>query len=553
MATKIPIGSAAYLTSFVDGQGAGAANYIAYATDFDINFLLLRQTVNQIIDEVSAVSGPNAIAALDTFLWDDADNPITTTNEGVVGSGSYEVSIEGGGTLKVKKGQVYVLGQRAELLSDLTGLTSSGGAGTRWVAVDNNGQVFIESAAAARALDIATVEWNGTIFVAPITQFAEIFFDGDGWAELRDRPASGTTFPATKFRKVSDRILDLELAISSGVGPGPLVSPAGLEATPGLIFEDGVGGQDAGTGWFRPGANLWAWAASTTEVVRLAAAGLLFNLDGTAGATVIRRSAGVGIFFPSSTSIGFAAASTEVLRISAGQLLAVDGLASAPAYGFASNPDAGVFLEAATTLSFVTAGIIRYSLVGGRQRGSGGSEGFPGYSFLNDTDTGMRRAGANILAFGTGGTDRVVLDAEGNVDLPTNMGAIVRRAAQQTAIVTATPTNVSWDTEDRDIGGWIAVTATDLTVPTGGDGLYLITFSVDWAIDVLGERQIHIEAAGVTLDPVRDEAGAVGDNKQSTTTIVALVVTDVVRGVVEHTVGVNHEVDSARLAIQKIA
>lgn len=60
--------------------------------------------------------------------------------------------------------------------------------------------------------------------------------------------------------------------------------------------------------------------------------------------------------------------------------------------------------------------------------------------------------------------------------LDTRRGCRLRRAAVQ-SINTATTTSISWDTEDQDTDGYIAVTGTTVTVPAGLGGLYAITFA----------------------------------------------------------------------------
>ena len=52
-----------------------------------------------------------------------------------------------------------------------------------------------------------------------------------------------------------------------------------------------------------------------------------------------------------------------------------------------------------------------------------GLQSSPSYSFNNDPDTGMFRPTTNILAFSTGGTERVRIDASGNVTATGNITA----------------------------------------------------------------------------------------------------------------------------------
>lgn len=52
----------------------------------------------------------------------------------------------------------------------------------------------------------------------------------------------------------------------------------------------------------------------------------------------------------------------------------------------------------------------------------------------------------------------------------------LRRVANQSLTAPAT-TAITWDTEDADVSGFITVSSTTLTVPSGADGLYAITMT----------------------------------------------------------------------------
>lgn len=53
------------------------------------------------------------------------------------------------------------------------------------------------------------------------------------------------------------------------------------------------------------------------------------------------------------------------------------------------------------------------------------------------------------------------------------IGCSLRRAATQT-INAGVQANITWDTEDQDTDGFIAVSSATITVPTGMDGLYTV-------------------------------------------------------------------------------
>lgn len=324
MATKIPLGTSAYYTSFQTGQGAGVDDYFEYDEHLDVDFLLLRLTINTIIDEISALSGPNAVTALDLVLWDDADGPIGgEQNEGVVGAASYEVSIEGGSaTLQVKKGQVFVAGQRASLVSTMTGVAGVGGGPTNWVAIDVNGAVFIETAAGQKALDIASVPWNGSVFASPVTHLADVFFDGDSWAELRNREAAGGGFPAVVYRRASERLEFIEQSLSAAAGGASLIAlPPGAVGAPGLVFSDGAGAADTTTGWYRLAANVWAYAVSGVQKLQLVAQGIagVVGAVGSPTFSFVGRLT-TGLYSPAADVAGLAGGGE--LAVAAGKLTA---------------------------------------------------------------------------------------------------------------------------------------------------------------------------------------------------------------------------------------
>jgi hypothetical protein len=70
------------------------------------------------------------------------------------------------------------------------------------------------------------------------------------------------------------------------------------------------------------------------------------------------------------------------------------------------------------------------------------------------------------------------LDALEADPLRTRHGCRLSRAAAQTVSAGVTAT-VSWDTEREDTDGYIAVTGTTITIPTGLPGIYAITADIN--------------------------------------------------------------------------
>jgi hypothetical protein len=75
--------------------------------------------------------------------------------------------------------------------------------------------------------------------------------------------------------------------------------------------------------------------------------------------------------------------------------------------------------------------------------------------------------------------------------LEVRMGCTLRRVANQTLPDLAT-TTISWDTEDSDPFGMIAVPATTITIPTGGGGIWAITLQVVQAAAATGRSFAEI-------------------------------------------------------------
>lgn len=78
-------------------------------------------------------------------------------------------------------------------------------------------------------------------------------------------------------------------------------------------------------------------------------------------------------------------------------------------------------------------------------------------------------------------------------------GCALRRAANQSISTGTSYTNITWDTEDADTDGFISVSSTTVTIPSGLGGLYLVRFTVDAGLPTNGSAgKVRIVAGGVT-------------------------------------------------------
>jgi len=82
------------------------------------------------------------------------------------------------------------------------------------------------------------------------------------------------------------------------------------------------------------------------------------------------------------------------------------------------------------------------------------------------------------------------------LELGTRRGVKLTRAAAQ-SIANNSATNISWTAEVADTDGFIAVTATTITIPAGLAGIYGISLSVTWASAPGTSAWMGIAANGV--------------------------------------------------------
>lgn len=322
MATKIQIGLSTYLVDFAGGQaGFRTPPYVEYATDHGTNYVTLRNTINQLVDEVAAIQGPNAALGVDILVFNDPARGSDALS-GVVGHHSYFPTI----TTVTNPNDAVAIAEGAVLVNGVvarhTGATKAGSglSGTRWIAVDNNGAVFLETAAGQRALDLYTVNWNGSAFTGSFTRLIETFFDGDDYEDCRKRTQVGTSpisFAAQTYDQMFHRFQALERMLAGfdtdahGNALGQPALRLGSQGTPGLAFNG-----DPNTGLFSGGGDTVNVTTGGTSRLQVTTAALVL-------AVVVS---------------------------------AIAGTAGAPAYSFTGDLNTGMFQETGDTLGLSTAG-----------------------------------------------------------------------------------------------------------------------------------------------------------------------------------------------------
>ena len=105
----------------------------------------------------------------------------------------------------------------------------------------------------------------------------------------------------------------------------------------------------------------------------------------------------------------------------------------------------------------------------------------------------------------------------------------LRRAANQ-SINNTTDTTISFDTEDADTDGFIAVTSDTITIPSGLDGVYMITAFVAFASSPGTNSNVRLEIGGTTGDyRVTPVDSSVGYQSVAVSVTIALAATNTIK------------------------
>lgn len=125
-----------------------------------------------------------------------------------------------------------------------------------------------------------------------------------------------------------------------------------------------------------------------------------------------------------------------------------------------------------------------------------GTAAAPGVA-VSETDIGLYSSGTNALDFSTNGTKALGIDSTQFIDSPTQPRASVTNSATQ-SLTDSTLTAIAFDTEVFDVGTTHdnVTNNTRLTVPAGGDGIYLIVGQVGYTANATGLRMARIRKNG---------------------------------------------------------
>lgn len=161
----------------------------------------------------------------------------------------------------------------------------------------------------------------------------------------------------------------------------------------------------------------------------------------------------------------------------------------------------GANLTALNATNLASGTVPGARLDGNTFKAADGAVGTPGFAFNSDPDTGAYRGGANILNFATAGAKALGINPQGQIDSPTQFRCSAKHSTTQ-SIANATWTNVQFDTDVFDVGAMHDPVTNNsrFTIPTGGDGVYLIAASVFFAGNATGTRYMRFMKGGGSTD-----------------------------------------------------
>jgi hypothetical protein len=155
------------------------------------------------------------------------------------------------------------------------------------------------------------------------------------------------------------------------------------------------------------------------------------SLAGTAAAPGITFTGDIdtGLFSPGANQVAVTTGGVQRLLIGAdgsitpsGSFLFPAGTAASPSVSFTGDPNTGIFSPGADQLSVATNGTERLRINATGQVGavSLGTAAAPAYTFTGDPNTGIYSPGADQVAVATNGTGRLFINSAGDVGIGTS-------------------------------------------------------------------------------------------------------------------------------------
>jgi hypothetical protein len=143
---------------------------------------------------------------------------------------------------------------------------------------------------------------------------------------------------------------------------------------------------------------------------------------------------------------------------------AIDGSAALPSIAFASDTDTGLYRVGANQLGVSTGGTQRLVIDANGQieATSLGTAAAPTWTFVGDPNTGIYSPGADQVAVATNGTGRITIDASGNVNIDSGT-VYVDAVNNRLAIGTTTVSNAMLQVTSAVAGAAIKTEDTNST------------------------------------------------------------------------------------------
>lgn len=141
---------------------------------------------------------------------------------------------------------------------------------------------------------------------------------------------------------------------------------------------------------------------------------------------------------------------------------------------------------------------------------AGSAATVPGLAVIGDINTGLGGSGSDVLRLISGGVLGMELQANQQINSATQ-GRVRATRASLSLTNSGTLTNLTFDVEDFDQGGWFTATSADFTMPAGFTGPCMISGEIEFPAGNLdGIRHAAIEVAGAAVQQVRVSPASAG-------------------------------------------